>query len=342
MSTRSPIASSATSSSSPLTTLSSPGSASITSPQLVPSSRPSSISAACSQSVPASCGSNSAPLLRSRDFSCRRHSMPLVVDLDDIGEAHDPGRERDALALDSVRDAPAVPALVRLPQRVAHRGREPDAGRELSLKRGMRGEPVVHLRPATKGERRDPARTSQAGLTRTQPPQHDQVPPERLRISGIGAGLHADVVAEPHRLLVRVGMAVDTVQQARVVGRDPVVLDRRRRDPQGEARASLAGWSAPSAARAPDRWRTRASPQARPAGSRSRLPQPPAPRGQPIRAAAAGDQATAVADFASSSQLRRGWPKGRCMTARTSVASTGSEYERRVVGFSDRALAPHP
>jgi hypothetical protein len=148
---------------------------------------------------------------------------PVVVDLDDVREGDDPSRQRDVGSLDPVRDALAVPALIGLPQRVAHGGRQTDPARELSLKRGVGIEPVVHLRPTAQRELRDPPQASEAGLARAQPAQQDQDPPGRLGVGLVGVGLDADVVSEPHRLLVRIGVAVHAVEQTRVVRRDPVV-----------------------------------------------------------------------------------------------------------------------
>ena len=101
--------------------------------------------------------------------------------------------------------------------------------------------------------------------------------PHAAELVVVLARLQRDVVAEPLRLLVRVGVAADVDQQRRVVDDRPRAARRARPARRGAARSGTGAARAPSAARSRDRSRATAPRRAPPGGrARDRSPTPPA------------------------------------------------------------------
>ena len=94
------------------------------------------------------------------DAASRVDAAAAVVDLGDVGERHDPHRKRDALALDVVGDALAVPPLVGLAERIRQHARQPEARGKVRLQPSVGVQELAYLLEPRGRERRDPSRAA--------------------------------------------------------------------------------------------------------------------------------------------------------------------------------------
>jgi hypothetical protein len=220
-STRSAIASSTLSSSDPLTVCASRGSASehrVPARRLVQTGeqlRPSA------QNRSANPGSSWRPHCFQAKPQAPSTLAEPVVDLGREGQRDQPGWKRDRVALQTVRLALAVPALVGSTQRNTGGLVEADPAGELRRQRRVSEQEPANLLDPAHGKRGDPACPRKPAATGARHPQHTQ---DRLGARLVPVRFQGDVVAEPLRLLVGVGVAVDVPQEARVVGCDQLRL----------------------------------------------------------------------------------------------------------------------
>ena len=140
-------------------------------------------------------------------------------DLDRAGQLHQPRGQADLLPPQVAGIALAVPLLIPLPDRDADRLVQADLLSELGTQRAVRRREGEHLLHPGHRERRHPPGAGHAATVRAGPPQHERDHPRRAHVEQIErVALHADVVAEPPRLLSRIGVAVDIHHQPEVIG----------------------------------------------------------------------------------------------------------------------------
>jgi hypothetical protein len=132
---------------------------------------------------------------------------------------HQPRGQADLLPAQVIGIALAVPLLIGLPDRDADRVVQPDPPGELGAQRGVRRHENGHLPWRGHREGGQPPGAGHAAAVRADPPPHQGDHPRRAHVEQlVPVALHADVVAEPLRLLSRIGVAVDVHHQAEVVG----------------------------------------------------------------------------------------------------------------------------
>jgi hypothetical protein len=187
----------------------------------------------------------------------------------------------------SSRASPCRPSARTTPERVEHVVGEPSCSASVAGHRGVLLDHAVDLAVARERELEPDPEPVQRRLPA---PISRSIATARARAAQLVVvlvGLQRDVVAEPLRLLVRVGVAADVDEQRRVVdgGARSLVEPTARRAQRDQAlrgaRAPSAGAKAlapraPSAARSRGRCRATAPRRARPAGPRARpRPRPP-------------------------------------------------------------------
>ena len=237
MSTRSAIASSTRSSSAPWTRRPRAGSASRTASQSAASSSPSRSSSAFAQKRSASPASSCPPACLRTTRRADSQAVPAAEHLGRAGDLHEPGRQADLLAAQVARAALAVPLLVRLPHRGLHRLAEPDLPDELRPERRVRRQELVQAPRERHREVGDPPGPLRRRPERADAPHEERDRLRRAHVEHLEAlALERDVVAEPGRLLRRVGVAVGVHQQAEVVRRLAVLRRRRRPGRRAAAR----------------------------------------------------------------------------------------------------------
>jgi hypothetical protein len=156
-----------------------------------------------------------------------------VRDLDELAELREPRREGDRLAGKFPGPALPVPHLVGRAERVEHVGRQLELLAERAGHRGVVVDHVVHV-AVTGDEERQP---DPEPLER-RAPGADQAHTGGRRARAaklvfVLRGLQRDVVAEPLRLLVRVGVAPDVDEQRGVVDDRPRLVVEA--EPLGDA-----------------------------------------------------------------------------------------------------------
>jgi hypothetical protein len=149
-----------------------------------------------------------------------------ICDLDELGELGDPRWERYVCALELARPPAPVPGLVRGAERVEHLVLQSELFSQRPGHRCMLGDHLGNLAVAGEGElERDPepVRPRVAG---PQPPHPGSGRAEAAELVIVLTGFQRDVVAEPLRLLMGVGMAPDADEQRRVVHvRAPLLIE---------------------------------------------------------------------------------------------------------------------
>jgi hypothetical protein len=163
----------------------------------------------------------------------RRHATEAVGDLDELGELREPGGDRHVGALDRARPSASVPLLVRSAERREHLGRQPELLSEGARHRGVLAHHVVHLAVAGEDEVEADAEAMQRRVAGAHQAHARRRGPHAAQLVAVLDRLDRDVVAEPLRLLVRIGMAADVDEQGRVV--DDGALLVVEADPLGEA-----------------------------------------------------------------------------------------------------------
>jgi hypothetical protein len=149
-------------------------------------------------------------------------SADPVERLHDVGDDHYPGSERDLLADELSGRALAIPALEDVLKRIADVRPESETHCELPRDQAVRG---LHRRhPLVPGQQQRPD-PEHPPPRRTAPPDASQGECGQLRtrrVDHLGLGPQRDVIPEPRRLLVRVGMAAQPRQQRDVVDDSPL------------------------------------------------------------------------------------------------------------------------
>jgi hypothetical protein len=161
---------------------------------------------------------------------CRRagNAADPVRHLHELGELGDPGRDRDRAGLQRARPAPPVPLLVGRADRLAHHGGQLELpGQRPGQARVLGDHPVQLPAPGDRELEPDPEPV-QRRIARADQPHGRERGPYAAQLVRVLAGLQRDVVAEPLRLLVRVGVTADVDQQGGVVDRHPVLLAQTR------------------------------------------------------------------------------------------------------------------
>jgi hypothetical protein len=155
-------------------------------------------------------------------------------DLDELRELSDPRRFRNGLAASGTGPALAVPLLVRRTDRFAYAVGHPKLFDERARDRRVMLDHPVDV-PVTAHRELDPyPEPPDQRMARTQPAERRDGASCAVQLVLVLGRLEGNVVAEPLRLLVRVGVAPDVDQQRRVVHRRPPwpVEPHPLRDPQ--------------------------------------------------------------------------------------------------------------
>jgi hypothetical protein len=156
-----------------------------------------------------------APLPRHR-HRCVDATLTME-DLDHVRDLHQPHRSADRRAGEPPGISLAIPTLEDLKQGLAHRFAEPESSGEIARDQAMR--PMHRLdRLATRRQERERGPSSaRRWVSRAHMPDDEPrlLHPDQVGRVDVRAG--ADVVAEPPRLLVGIGMTADPREQRDVV-----------------------------------------------------------------------------------------------------------------------------
>ena len=196
-------------------------------------------------------------------------SLGAVEQLDGLGDMEQPHRQRDLLARDVTRHAPAVPAGERLLQLTAHVGAQAETLRHLGRGQAMSLQRALDRLAPGDDEARCEADPVQRGSTRPDVTQHQAQhgQPGQLDLEAVSA--KGDVVAEPGRHLRCVRHATHprqgghVEQIAAVVELDAHVITQTGGD-DPRSQDMLHGLTQPQS-----RWPARTRRPARPAGGPS-------------------------------------------------------------------------
>ena len=156
------------------------------------------------------------------------HAADPVRHLHELGELGDPGRDRDRAALQRARPAVPVPLLVRRADPGADGAGQLELLGQRPRQLGVLGDHPAQLAMPGEGELQPDPEPVQRRVARPDQPHGRQHAAHAAELMGVLAGLERDVVAEPLRLLVRVGVTAHVDQQGRVVNRHPVLLTQTR------------------------------------------------------------------------------------------------------------------
>ena len=153
-----------------------------------------------------------------------------VGDLDVFGELGHARGVRDRAATLASRPALAVPLLIRGAERVDHLCGQPELGGQRARHLCVVIEHAIDLAAARDGELEPRPEALQRRSAGAEEPQHGE------SAAVVLARFQRDVVAEPLRLLVGVGVTADVDEQRRVVDRDALLLGQPLAvgEPQGD------------------------------------------------------------------------------------------------------------
>ena len=155
-----------------------------------------------------------------------------VRDLDELRELGQTRRDRDAVAGETAGPAFAVPLLVRGADRLLHLLRQAEPLRQGPRDRRVPGDHPVEIVAAGDRELEPHPDAVQRRVAAPDQRHHRGDRAHAPKVAVVLGGLERDVVAEPLRLLVRVGVAADVDEQRRVV--DGGALGLLEPDPVGE------------------------------------------------------------------------------------------------------------
>ena len=140
-----------------------------------------------------------------------------VRDLDELRQLREPGGDRHLLAFQLARPPFPVPLLVGAAEGLDHLIGEPELLRESPRQRGVLVDHPVDLAVAGEHELEADTEAVEWRVAGADQPHRGRRRPDAPELVVVLAGLQRDVVAEPLRLLVRVGVAGDVDEQSRVV-----------------------------------------------------------------------------------------------------------------------------
>ena len=138
-------------------------------------------------------------------------------DLDELREMRDARSHRDGIALELAGPSLPIPLLVRRRHRFLHTHRKPDLSRQGLGHRGVTGHHAVKLLVARQCEVQADPEAMQHRVARSEPPQTRRCSPGASRAVEVLVALQPDVVAEPLRLFMRIGVAPDVREQRGVI-----------------------------------------------------------------------------------------------------------------------------
>ena len=147
-----------------------------------------------------------------------------VGHLEELRELGDPGGDRDPVSGEAVGDASSVPPLVGLGEGIEDVPGQAELLAQRPRQLGVPRDHAVELLAAREGEVEADADPVQGRSARPEQPQHGQPVGGAELLGSVLGRLESDVVAEPARLLVRVGVAAHVHQERRVVDRRPAAL----------------------------------------------------------------------------------------------------------------------
>jgi hypothetical protein len=156
------------------------------------------------------------------------HAADPVRHLHELRELGDPGRDRDRAGLQRARPAAPVPLLVRSADALAHRARQLELLGQRPGQPGVLRDHPVQLAMPGEGELEPDPEPVQRRVARADQPHGGQRAAHAAQLVRVLAGLERDVVAEPFRLLVCVGVTAHVDQQGGVVDGHPVLLAEPR------------------------------------------------------------------------------------------------------------------
>ena len=144
--------------------------------------------------------------------------------LHELRELRESRRQRDVLALHSVRPAAPVPLLVGAAEGHEHLVGQPELLGEQSRELGVVGDHILHLAAAGQRELEPHPEAMERWVAGAQQSHCRRRPPQAPGLVVVLARLEGDVVPEPLRLLVCVRVAGDVDEQRRVVDDRPLLL----------------------------------------------------------------------------------------------------------------------
>ena len=159
----------------------------------------------------------------SGEFLRRVNSPDPVRDLDELRQLREPRRDRYRLAFELARPPAPVPLLVCPAESRRAPRRQPQLLTQGPRDRGVMGDHVIHLAVARERELEPDTESMKRWVASAQPPHTRRRRPQSWLVVVLGR-LQRDVIAEPPRLLVRVGMTADVDEQSRVVDDRPRLL----------------------------------------------------------------------------------------------------------------------
>ena len=175
-----------------------------------------------------------------RDLAHGFRAPHPVGDLEELRELRDAGREGDRAAPHTLRPSPSVPHLVGGVERAHDRIRQDELLGQRSGHRRVLGDHAVDLAVSRDGELEADPEPMQGRLARAELPEPGSHPADAGELVVVLGRLERDVVAEPFRLLVRVGMAADADEERRVVDDRSFVLVQPDRLGEAERDQALA------------------------------------------------------------------------------------------------------
>ena len=147
--------------------------------------------------------------------------MSHLGELSDLGQSR---RDGDGVAPKVPGPALAVPLLVGGTDRLLHRLGQTELLGEPARQGRVLGDHVAQVAMTRDGELDADAEAVQRWVPAAQQPHHGEGPTQAPELVVVLVGLERDVVAEPLRLLVGVGVTANVDQQGRVVDDRSLIL----------------------------------------------------------------------------------------------------------------------
>ena len=147
----------------------------------------------------------------------RLHAANPVRHLDELRQLRQPRRNRNQLTREKTGPTTTVPLLIRGRNRVLHRPRQPQLRGQCPRQRRVLLDHPLELAVTRKDELQADAEPMQRRIPRADQPERRSGRAQASKLVVVLSRLERDVVAEPLRLFVRVGVTADVHEQSGVV-----------------------------------------------------------------------------------------------------------------------------
>ncbi len=138
-------------------------------------------------------------------------------DFDELRDLREPRTDRHVRSTEVARPTATVPLFVRSADRFLHGDRESEAFREIAGECGVLRDHPVEITVTRQGEVEPDAEAVQRWVAAPDEAERSSRGAQAAELVVVLARLQLDVVTEPFRLLVRVGMTTDVDEQRGVV-----------------------------------------------------------------------------------------------------------------------------